>query len=116
MVIEKHSYLLVFQTHDMDSKAATLFKDHSISACFSLVGLGGGGGGFGDITCDLAQLPVLLGGPPPTPTPHSQLPRQKLWSLISRWDQTGLRGGGEGCFLGQNHTNLKPLEKQRYLE
>ena len=58
-LLKKHSYLHMFQTHDMDSKAATLFKDHSLSACFSLVGLGGGGGGFGDITCDLAQLPVL---------------------------------------------------------
>ena len=83
---------------------------------FSLVGLGGGGGGFGDITCDLAQLPVLWGGPPPTPSPLSQLPRQKLWSLISCLKKQGWGGGGEGWFLGQKHTNLKPLEKQRYLE
>ena len=45
-LLKKHLYLHMFQTHDMDSKAATLFKDHSLSACFSLVGLGGGGGGL----------------------------------------------------------------------
>ena len=82
---------------------------------FSLVGLGGGGVLVTQhvtwrsyLSCEAA---------PPHPLPPFSTARQKLWSLISRWDQTGLRGGGgEGCFLGQNHTNLKPLEKQRYLE
>ena len=77
---------------------------------FSLVGLGGGGGFWwhnmwpGAVTCPVRR-------PPPTPSPLSQLPRQKLWSLISRWDQTGLRGGGGRVLFRPKPHQLEALRK-----
>jgi len=72
-----------------------------------LVGLGGGGG-WHNMWHSAVACPVRR--PPPTPSPPSQLPRQRLWSLISRLKKQGWGGGG-GCFLGQTPHQLAALRK-----
>ena len=75
----------------------------------------GGGGVWHNMWPDAV---TWLGQAPPHPLPPSSTTQTKAmvlnWPLGQNRVEGG--GGGKGAFWAKHHTNLQPLEKQRYSE